>query len=482
VSIVLLAAFFRLYMLTSIPPGLHIDEAAYGIKALNALNKVGALPISGTESPSQLFLFLETLGVRLWGNTILALRIIPAVLSIGSALAIYAWGRRWFDERAALFAGFFMAVIPWAVSFGRLGYETGLTLVLVPTLFWLIGKAVSKSSLPWALGAGCVLALVIGLDKPNVSIGIGILLIGGLYWRQLIRQHASMRLALLGGAVIGLLGGALLWLPHLSKLTFHLQSIWHYLNNLAQIMLMLNYQGDPDFRNNFNALPMLNLFVGLMFLLGLLLCVMRWRQWRYGSLLVLLAVSLLPAIFTSELPTARNMLVALPSILMLAAVGVDYMLTTWYKTFPINSAARGLGTLPVMVLLALTIYQGHQQYFVAWAKSPEVYEGYNERAVAIAGYMIRNSFEGDRYGVLDDYDNTVVGYLTHDKAAYLRLGPNDAGVLPKDDQSKQFIITAELSDEYLQKLKETYPKARLSQQYSQHNDDNELFAIYEVLK
>jgi hypothetical protein len=245
---------------------------------------------------------------------------------------------------------------------------------------------------------------------------------------------------------------------------------------------MFNIHGDDNFANNVSGAPLLNFFVGLMFVMGILVSASRFHRARYGSLLALFVAFMVPALLSPYAPDARAALVLAPVVIALAAVGINYLLDIWYGTFPVNSAARSLGTLPVILLLVISLYQGYKQYFVAWAGSPEVYQVHNESANSIGTYLNRTTFDGQRYVAVDQYSRDVLDFVTHGKSNYNAISRDDVSKIPADGQAKQIIITNEVSDATVSTLKERFPKARLSQHYSEFNDNNEIFAVYEVLK
>jgi hypothetical protein len=490
IGIAIIALYFRLLRFGITPPGLHIDEASYGIRALNVLRKSGALPLSDTLAASQPLLYLHALAINFLGNTVAAVRVAPFLISCLSVAAVWLWAKDWFGWRVGLIATFFVAVSPWALTFGRLGLEAGLALLFVPLTLWALRKSFSQTNPLWTGLAGLLVAFGLWSYYPLWALLVGLAVAGAVTavrQPQLMRSKLPLLLAFVAAftAIFGLI--VLTDKQHtvpksIQAQVTSLQPSTKFMDNTSKTILMFNYQGDNDYRHNIAGLPMLNLFVGIMLLLGLLVAGLHFRYPLPKSLLIITPFVALPALTSQAAPDARLALMLLPLVAAFSALGIDYMLDAWYKTFPINSAARGFGTLPIALLLGLTAYQGYQQYFVAWAKSPETYEAYNERAHAIAGFMNRNSYDGERFGVLDEYDNLVVGYLTYNKAKYNRLGIGETAAIPKDTRRKQFIITRELSDSYLKALKAAYPKARLSQHYSEYNDDNELFAVYEVLQ
>ncbi|HVE80574.1 MAG TPA: hypothetical protein VNA68_00290, partial [Candidatus Dormibacteraeota bacterium] len=99
VLIILIAIFLRFWQLDSLPPGLHPDEAANGLDVFRMFDNLDFRPLYDTNGPREaLFFYLQAIFVGLLGNSILALRIAPAIIGVAAVIAVYAWGKSWFGS------------------------------------------------------------------------------------------------------------------------------------------------------------------------------------------------------------------------------------------------------------------------------------------------------------------------------------------------------------------------------------------------
>jgi hypothetical protein len=132
------------------------------------------------------------------------------------------------------------------------------------------------------------------------------------------------------------------------------------------------------------------------------------------------------------------------------------------------------------VLLALTVYQGYVEYFVAWANSPNTYAAYSEDTTALAGYYDSTGFHGQRYVVTGEYSIMPVDYLTYGRASYTRIDPPQIAkyVLPPKG-AKEFSVLESDKESVLKVLKARYPKGHISPHYSGFSG-NELFVVCTV--
>ncbi len=365
--VAMVAAIFRFYQLQSLPPGLDDASARIGVQALRLGTQNWAPHLNADNGYAPLWVWLQALSVHLFGHTALALRLWPALLGTLGVLAVWFWLRNWFGLRIAWTGSFIMAVSPWAVTVSRNGVESALLPLLVPLSLWLAGRAYHRpSATRYAL-----LGAALGAELLSGPIGwlavLGIFAAGAF---ALAARHELMKISparATGAGVFALAAAAagyllahassgLAALPQNLSLTSSPATLF---TNLVKVLLMFNVHGDENYRHNLAGVPMLNAFVGLMLITGLLVSISRLHQLRYRVLLMMTFLLLLPAVFTTTgLPNSSWAVGAMPLIFGLAAIGTAYMLELWYATFPINSAARATGQAAIILLLALTLLQG----------------------------------------------------------------------------------------------------------------------------
>jgi 4-amino-4-deoxy-L-arabinose transferase-like glycosyltransferase len=490
VALLGVAAFFRFYQLGSLPPGLYTGEAKVGLAAAG-LAYHGWLPgFSGDASFSPLWIWLQAGAVKLFGHTAFALRLWPALLGVAAVFVVWRWAKDWFGTQVSWIAALLVAVTPWAVTLSRNAVPASLAILLVPLTLWLGVRAYQSPALMnriW-LGAAIILDLFAG---PFGWLTLGAALITGLILMLTSKrwpQITTSSIPAIAAVVIGLGGFAwLAWasraaLSHLASATGVTLNPTQLADSFVRTILMFNITGDQSWRHNFSGQPMLNAFIGLMLVVGILAAIVYFRQRRHAALLILFALLLLPAwLSASTAPNALAAAAALPVVILLAAVGINYMLDLWYTTFPINSAARSTGQSVIILLLILTGYQGFTQYFSAWGESIETYSAYEEPAVQTAHFLTTTKFSGQRFVVGRPDELPVVNYINYDNTAYRPIEPASITNLPLDKTAKQFIITAAARDDAAKQLLLKYPGGRLRPQLSTFSQ-NEIFYTYETVQ
>ncbi len=448
--ILLGAAFFRLWQLNSLPPGLHPDEAANGLDIIQRIFHGDIRPLYNTNGPREsLFFFLQAPFVLLMGKTILALRLAPALIGIASVYLTYKLMQTWFSERAALAAAFFMATGSWAVTISRDGFRANLVPLVLVLTCWLVTLAIKKANLRWWLAAGGVYGLGF---YTYIAWQITPLLLMLLIVYALVRYRKAALAYLKPLAAFGL--AALIVLTPLglyaaghpgdvfggrSSVSFtnadlnHGNALKTLATTLGKTALMFNFRGDPNYRQNLGGAPMLNALVGVLFILGILLCLIRIRDPRYLIILVIFGGMLLPEILTAEgIPHGLRAIGAMPMAYILAAIGLSELIARWQGIFPLNPIAKPLLAVVLVLVLAFSVFYDYERYFVAWANDPATFEAYSEDAVAIANYMLDHPFGGRRYVVIDGYSDKVPEYFTAGKLTYQRI---EASALASADLS-----------------------------------------------
>ena len=117
------AALLRLIELTGIPGGLHGDEAVAGLEAQRVLHdgSIGLYSRLAAGQPTGP-LYLDALSVKLFGNTALAVRLVPALLGTLTIPLLYVVVRRSLGRQLAALAALLFAVMQWHIHFARIGF------------------------------------------------------------------------------------------------------------------------------------------------------------------------------------------------------------------------------------------------------------------------------------------------------------------------------------------------------------------------
>ena len=395
VLIVSIAIWFRLHLISQMPPGVFIDETN---AALDALHTLEGRPDSlfGTgwfETPNG-FIYLQTLFFRVFGTTFAAVKLqslIPGVLTV---VALYFLAREMYGPYPALLAAAFLAVNRWHVNMSRWGWnEVYPPLVQVISLYFIMRAARRRSLGDWAVGG-----LVLGLGMYTyLAIRMTVIVIF-LYlgYRALVERDFLRR------NWQGILLFTLIFLLTFAPLGFtYAKNPFTFLNRSQQVsilndvraaggspapviesvkrhLLMFNVRGDANPRHNLPGAPMLDPITGAFFLMAAAWSLWRWRDHRRGLMLLWVGVTLLGGILSrlGEAPQAYRTLAVTPAVAIMAA---DAYNLTWRALLLPGRRYRlwrwTLGLVMVAGLVAAGWLNFHT-YFHEQARSDAVYAAF----------------------------------------------------------------------------------------------------------
>lgn len=479
--VVLLAIFMRFYKLNSLPPGLHPDEAANGLDIFRILEHHDIRAIYNTNGPREsLFFFLQSIGVMLFGNTIFALRVAPAALGVLAVVMVYVLATELYGRRTGLIASFFMAVNPWVVIISRDGFRASLVPLFMATVLYSCARAYRSGKTTWFVFA----AIVAGLGMYTYTAYgafwlalVGLILAAAIWRRDWWKLHyrqvlisAAVSLAMLIPLIVTIVrhpgdstaraGGTSFLNSDLNKG----QPVQTFALNTYKTAIQYNITADQNPRHNIPAEPLLNIFVGLAMLVGIVLAAYYFKQLRYGGIILVFATMLIPVVVSAEgIPHALRSVGTIVPVFLLAGVGVNYLLQRWYKTFPVNNLARVTGLLLILILMGLTAVQGVKGYFWAWGQDPRTYAAYSEDMVTIANYLNGHVGNNTNYLVAGGYGAMPVEYLTHNHTKYTLIDLDGVRNLPLNGGPRLFIVpVGDQTQDVLDALKVKFPNASVA--------------------
>ncbi|QQR51932.1 glycosyltransferase family 39 protein [bacterium] len=490
-SALLLAIFMRFYDLAQLPPGFDASLATSAIQA-QALLQHGTIPgLDSSNGYAPLWVWLQAIGIKIAGASPLSLRLLPAALGALAVIPMWFVTRQWLGRTAAHAATFTLASLPWAVTASRLGTVAAAVPLMLTLTVWLAGRAWRQPQ-PIRAGLLAVVALV------NLAIGpLGWLinaLVLGLAFVRIIHRHK--RPTTTPSVVTGVVFSGLV----MATIIVMVANSWDSLSQLFNwsgfsykpaswlaalsanfLMLIGPGSGDANYVHNLPDQPALNSFLAISFATGLLVAITRIKFYTYRWLLAWLFIGLLPAVFTA--PGTANFsraVVALPAVVMLAGLGIHYILNLWYSTFPANSAARSVGQATVIVLIILSTALGYTQYFRAWGHTGATYAAHNEGAVRLGTNLHTSKQDGSVYVVTTPAEQPIIQYLADSRpATYIKI--DELALLPTAGEAKYFYISASERDASKKLLKAKFPGGTFKPHFSPFNQ-TEVYYTYEMTK
>lgn len=144
--ILVLAICLRLFALGTVPGGINQDEASAAYESYSLLHhgtdKWGYhLPVyfvSWGSGQNVLESYLAIPFIAIFGLSSFAIRLVPALLGIGSVVLLFLVARQLFGKKVALWAALLLAVCPWAVLTSRFAVESDILPFFVLLGIWSV--------------------------------------------------------------------------------------------------------------------------------------------------------------------------------------------------------------------------------------------------------------------------------------------------------------------------------------------------------
>lgn len=411
-SVFLVALGLRLYRLSEFLPPVHGDEGEMGLLALLALQGPTSgvspqpLPFFSTaflDHPT-LFHYLQALGLWLFGESLVGLRTLSAVVGALCALAAYAIGRNSWGRLAGFVAGWLLAVSHLHIQYSRIALNNIETVLFTMLLIWLLISASKRRQVvPTAdptpappmqlrpllpvLGAGLIMGS--GQYLYYGSRLMPILALPLLYylWRQQ-RLTVLQIFCTIIAATVAFFPQALHYYYHF--ITFMnrsttvnaftregmlhtlgptaawpeniLQLLWHQTQMNLEFFIR---QGD---RSAFYLadIPGLDQVTAILFWLGVGIALTRLTHFPAVALLVWFTVGIfLAGVLTIDAPNGPRLIVIAPAVYCLGGLAAHHLVQRFGRLWP--SYQRPLGLLLGGAVAAVTLYLNFNTYFVNYS-------------------------------------------------------------------------------------------------------------------
>ncbi|MFQ6014814.1 MAG: ArnT family glycosyltransferase [Anaerolineae bacterium] len=388
IAILWVAFFLRVHRFLDYP--LTEDEVHTGDIALEILEGNHRLFYPQGYGREPLYFYLQAISFSLLGDNELATRWPSVFCGLVLVALSYLWGRTLFRSRwIGLATAASAALLWWPTLFSRLGLRpiTFPIFIMAALLgLWVGLKATSRpqSNMAFALGG-----IVGGLTAYTYTAGRGFLIVVALFvlylWftrRKALQERWPGVLIYLALTVL-IAAPLFLYLhthPELDQrieqvndplLQLQAGNFLPLLDGVKATLKMFSLQGDANRFFNIPGRPVFPRLGAVLFYLGLLICVARWREPPYMLQLLLGLIMLVPSAITEFPPSMVRSVGALPAVFVLPALPIDLAWSSLvrYRTGMIRVAY-------VVILAGLGTHVGWHtgsDMFTNWIEHPENY-------------------------------------------------------------------------------------------------------------
>jgi 4-amino-4-deoxy-L-arabinose transferase-like glycosyltransferase len=422
--ILLVGATLRFWGLGEVPPGLAHDEVANWLIARDILAGEHAIYFTAAYGHEPLYQYLQAGTVALFGDHWLGLRYPSAALGLLGLAAMATLVRRLAGTKTALAVMAFAAVSFWPLFYARVG----LRAILLPftgalaAYFLCRGLGLSARSRDVQVASGqrtadwllAGLLLGISLYTYMASRILPVIVLAFMIYVSLVRRSArkywpGMVLVLVIAALVFAPLG--LWLARNPEAEYRIAEVrqpldrllagdpslvWHNLGaNLGFFVL----SGDRWPRQNVPGRPVFADPVGaVLFCIGLGIAIWRWRDPRYGFLVIWMLGSLVPSVITADAPSSIRNILALVVTFVFPALAWEWLAGLWSRAGPARRwlsirAWRVTSWSVLAAALVLGCGLSVRDYFIRWPAHEVVQFDYQSDLTAVAEQVGRLPLE-----------------------------------------------------------------------------------------
>ena len=451
--ILVIASFFRIWQLNTIPPGLYPDEAINANDALLQPRKIFYPENNGREG---LFINLITLSFSIFGASVFSLRLVSAIIGILTVFGLYLLTKEIFQitskkqqaTRIALLSSFFLAISFWHVNFSRIGFR-GILVPLVLVLgFYFLFRGFRQEKIRHFVFSGIIFGLGFYTYIAFRLVVVLFFFILISWWFVYRRQNLQKKFLLATGywllacIIIALpigiyfLGNPEYFVSRATGVSVFSQEnlLGSFGGSLIKHLGMFNFFGDFNWRHNISGSPILFWPIGILFLIGLAIAIKdfiislrRKKCFGFprnkvnllqdgqvsGFMLSWWFVMLLPGILTYEgIPHSLRCIGAIPPTFIFAALGFEFLYQKIKKQVLIRKNSLNYWLLiAVLIILAFSFMLAqYSRYFILWAETPEVEDAFSKNYLEIGNYLNSLFPETQKY-VIVNQSGVPVSYL-----------------------------------------------------------------------
>lgn len=405
--ILIIAGFFRLANLKSIPPGLYPDEAMNGNNALFALeNKDFKLYYPENNGREGLFINIQAFFLKFFLNfypfpEAWMLRIVSAIFGILTVLGLFFLARELFNEQIALLSSLFLAFNFWHVNFSRIGFRAIMVpLILVWSFYFLLLGMKKIKTFPLVISG-----ILFGLGfhtyiafRMAPLIALIILIFQFITYRKNGQLKTFWKLIIIWFVfiILSALPMVIYFLNHPQDFMGRATQVsifekdnplWEFIKSFFKTLMMFNFVGDGNWRHNLPHKPQLDFILGFFFLIGIYTIIKKImnKDLQLNNLLIIawFLLMTLPAAFTYEgIPHALRSIGMIPPVLILSGCGAYSFYEFIKKQFSLKKY-----TLIVLFFIVVSLIINYQAYFLVWAKNYNTFYAFNGNYYQIGKYL-----------------------------------------------------------------------------------------------
>jgi 4-amino-4-deoxy-L-arabinose transferase-like glycosyltransferase len=472
--VVLFAAALRFVNLATVPQGIFHDEAWSAAKALDILTGAAPAQVYFPENNGMdaLHVYLIALLFKFTGPLALGSRLISALMGTLTVVATYwlAWELPADDRRrhaAAIIAAIVYSITLAAIATARSGWHSPSFALLATLCVAALMRGRRLSRYRWFIIAGALAGLAQYAYPSARLLPVWLIAILAI---DLVQQHGQHRTVLVqyGAAAVAAflvflpLGAYFLkdpqWLFERAQQT---SSAIDLGQNALKTLLAFFVQGSAENLHNVPGRPLLDPVLGLFFIAGLAVCVIKHRT-SHLTVLSGVAILSLAVVLTEAAPLTRRWTGVFPLTAIIVAIGLAAVLN-WITARMPTWRGRALAAGLAGVVLLSGAGWSAVDYFGPYAANPQLFWEYDSGITQVADQL---RGQPDKRFFLTPYDRfyevvklTLAEQPREPIQSYNGMA---CALFPvKTDRVTEWLVITEKDQQTLPLLQQIYPAGKI---------------------
>ena len=473
-AVVLLAAVLRFVNLATVPQGIFHDEAWSGAKALDILNGTAPAPVYFPENNGMdaLHVYLIALLFQFTGPLALGSRIISALMGTLAVLATYwlAWELPADDRQrhaAAIMAAVVYSIMLTAIATARSGWHTPSFALLAMLCLAALARGRRLGRHRWFILAGALAGLAQYTYPSARLLPVWLIVIALL---DLAVRRGQRRTVLIDYALV-VLTAAIVFLPLGAFFFQNPQWLFERAQqtsatidlgqNMLKTLLGFVVQGSTENLHNLPGRPLLDPVLGVFFIAGLGVCVIKHRA-AHLILLSGVVILSLAVVLTEAAPLTRRWTAVFPLVAIIVAIGLMAAAGWLAQRMP---ARRGQAAGAVLAAVVIGVGAGWSiaAYFGPYAANPQLFWEYDSGVTQVADHMRGQPEKRFFLTPYDRFYEVVMLTLAEQPREPIQSYNGMACALfpAKTDRVTEWLVITEKDQHTLPLLRQIYPAGQI---------------------
>ncbi len=475
IALLILAAGLRIWQIDRVPPGLHHDEVINGQIVENEIFAGHPSIFYSTDGREGLFHLTLAATLRFVGYNPPGWRLAGFAWGLIGLAAIYALAKRLLDRRVALITLAFAATSFWSIYEGRAATRSVSLIAVSALAAWAFFRAWQQPDRSgrrrWLIAGGLTGLMLYTYIAARVMPLVFVALLIYLAVAQWSMWRAAWRgIALYVVMAVLVAAPLVIYLEQHPTVDTRFQALTEtidaarqgdlapVLTTTLQTLGMFVWQGDPQWHYNVAHTPVFDPLTSVLFVLGFVVALWRWRRVPYAFYLIWLVVSLIPGMLSAPAPHFMRTAAAQVAAYTFVAIGGATAIGWAERRGRMWSRFAWSAVIAIWLIATVSSYHN---FFVVWPANDEV-RFYHQANVSEMARVLQDSAEAAPAVGCSPFLNETERWIRSPRQTIHFLLASDRSVrwhdcrdsvvFPQGGQWREFIL-------YLMPVEQNLPRA-----------------------